>query len=239
MFKSDLELSIVILRCQRQLGKASSKVSRIVARKHEGLFSVVDPDPGSGAFLTPGSGEGFFRIPDLGSRISKPYFWELNENFLHKKFHNFLKIGQNFFLQQFKHKIIFSFVKFVATKQGMTTIYFFTPLCCCCFWIRDPGWVKIRIRDKHPGSASLGPFCMAFYVNYRTDIFQLNKILQTWIYRRCSQKWARRFGPALAWAAVLAAVAVPAVPFAPTRSRETGHPWSWRIRWFSGSDKSG
>jgi hypothetical protein len=25
----------------------------------------------------------------------------------------------------------------------------------CCFWIRDPGWVKIRIRDKHPGSATL------------------------------------------------------------------------------------
>ncbi len=22
--------------------------------------------------------------------------------------------------------------------------------------IRDPGWVKIRIRDKHPGSATLG-----------------------------------------------------------------------------------
>ncbi len=31
-------------------------------------------------------------------------------------------------------------MKFVATKNG---------------WIRDPGWVKIRIRDKHPGSATL------------------------------------------------------------------------------------
>jgi hypothetical protein len=31
--------------------------------------SVADPDPGSGAFLTPGSGIGFFRIPDLGSQI--------------------------------------------------------------------------------------------------------------------------------------------------------------------------
>ncbi len=29
--------------------------------------SVADPDPGSGAFLTPGSG-----IPDLGSRIPDP-----------------------------------------------------------------------------------------------------------------------------------------------------------------------
>ncbi len=34
--------------------------------------SVADPDPGSGAFLTPGSGIGFFRIPDLRSRISDP-----------------------------------------------------------------------------------------------------------------------------------------------------------------------
>jgi hypothetical protein len=36
--------------------------------------SVADPDPGSGAFLTPGSGIGFFRISDLGSRIPNPYF---------------------------------------------------------------------------------------------------------------------------------------------------------------------
>jgi hypothetical protein len=40
--------------------------------------SVADPDPGSGAFLTPGSGIGFFRIPD--------------PNFLGKKFYNSLKI---------------------------------------------------------------------------------------------------------------------------------------------------
>jgi hypothetical protein len=35
--------------------------------------SVADPDPGSGAFLTPGSGIGFFRIPDLGSQ---PHIFE-------------------------------------------------------------------------------------------------------------------------------------------------------------------
>jgi hypothetical protein len=29
--------------------------------------SVADPDPGSGTFLPPGSGIGFFRIPDPGS----------------------------------------------------------------------------------------------------------------------------------------------------------------------------
>jgi hypothetical protein len=35
------------------------------------VSSVADPDPGSGieCFLTPGSGIGFFRIPDPGSRI--------------------------------------------------------------------------------------------------------------------------------------------------------------------------
>jgi hypothetical protein len=45
------------------------------------LLSVADPDPGSGSFLTPGSGirNRFFpdpgsRIPDLGSRILRPYF---------------------------------------------------------------------------------------------------------------------------------------------------------------------
>jgi hypothetical protein len=44
----------------------------------------------------------------------------------------------------------------------MTKKNFFAPLFCCCFWIRDPrsgfrepGWVKVRILDKHPGSATL------------------------------------------------------------------------------------
>jgi hypothetical protein len=38
-----------------------------------------------------------------------------------------LKTGQNFFLQHLKNKIIFNFVKFVATKKGLTT-NFFSPL---------------------------------------------------------------------------------------------------------------
>ncbi len=55
-------------------------------------------DPGSDAFLTPGSGirNGFF--PDPGSRIPGPYFEELFDNFFGKKFYNSLKIGPNFFL---------------------------------------------------------------------------------------------------------------------------------------------
>jgi hypothetical protein len=95
-----------------------------------------------------------------GSQISDPasqnhIFESLLTIFLGKKLYNSLIIGPDFFLQHFKNKTIFNFVKFVATKKGMTT----TPLFCCCFWIRDPiqdpGWVKIRIRDKHPGSATL------------------------------------------------------------------------------------
>jgi hypothetical protein len=59
--------------------------------------SVADPDPGSGAFLTPGSGirNGFF--PDPGSRIPRPYFEELLDNFFGKKFYNSL----NFFFYIF------------------------------------------------------------------------------------------------------------------------------------------
>ncbi len=34
--------------------------------------------------------------------------------------------------------------------------FFFTPLLCCCFWIRDP---RSGIRDKHPGSATLVYTC--------------------------------------------------------------------------------
>jgi hypothetical protein len=30
----------------------------------------------------------------------------------------------------------------------------FSPLFWCCCWIWDPGRIKIRIRDKHPGSTT-------------------------------------------------------------------------------------
>jgi hypothetical protein len=78
---------------------------------------------------------------------------------LGKKFHNSLKFGRNFFLEQFKNKIILHFGKFVATKKCLTKD-FFSPLSFYLFLdpgseIRDPGWVKIRIRDKHSGSATL------------------------------------------------------------------------------------
>ena len=101
--------------------------------------------------LDPGSGIGFFRIPDLGSRIPNPYFWELSDNFLGKKFYNSLKIDPNLFLKHFKNKIIFNFVKFVATKNVWQQILFHPSLLLLFLdpgsEIRDPGWVKIRIRD--------------------------------------------------------------------------------------------
>ncbi len=78
-----------------------------------------------------------------------------------KIFYYSLKFGPNLFLQQFKNKIISNFVKFVATKKGMTTS-FFSPLSFVVVLdlgseIRDPGWKKSGsgIRDKHPGSATL------------------------------------------------------------------------------------
>ncbi len=114
---------------------------------HGGPGSVADP--GSGAFLTldpdPGSGIGFFRIPDRGSRIPTPYFLEHSDKFLGKKLCNSLKAGPDFFLQHLKNKIIFNFVKFVATKKGLTTNFFFHPSLLLLF--SDPG-----SESRDPGS---------------------------------------------------------------------------------------
>ncbi len=41
----------------------------------------------------------------------------------------------------------------MATKKSRTTNYF-PPL--LLLLLKDPGWKKIRIRDKHPGSTTLG-----------------------------------------------------------------------------------
>jgi hypothetical protein len=99
--------------------------------------------------LDPGSGIGFFRIPDLGSRIPNSYFWELSDNFLGKKYYNSLKIDPNFFLQHFKSKIIQFCEIYGSKKKGMTT-NFFSPLSFIAVFgsgIRDP---RSGIRD--PGS---------------------------------------------------------------------------------------
>jgi hypothetical protein len=57
-------------------------------------------------------------------------------------------------------------VKFVATKKGMTT-NFCSPLSFAAVLgsgIRDPGWVKIRIRDQHPGYATLHLCCQRCWI---------------------------------------------------------------------------
>ncbi len=130
--------------------------------------SVADPVPGSGAFLTPGSGIRNRFFPDsLGSRITNPYFWELSENFLVKKFYDSLKIDLNFFLQHIKTKIIYNFVKFVATYKVMTT-NFFSPLSFVAVFgsgIRDGQKSGSGIRDKHLGSATLHrSICIGSYL---------------------------------------------------------------------------
>jgi hypothetical protein len=59
-------------------------------------------------------------------------------------------------------------VKFVATKNGLTKKNF-SPLSFVAVFgseIRDPGWVKIRIRDKHPGSATLKLFLQYLQPNW-------------------------------------------------------------------------
>ncbi len=119
------------------------------------MFRIQIQDPGSGAFLTPGSGIGFFRTPDLGSPIPNPFLESLvTINFLGKKFYNSLKIGPNFILQHFKNKKFLNFVKFVATIKGMTT-NFFSPLSFDAVFgsgIWDP---RYGIWD--PGSEIWGP----------------------------------------------------------------------------------
>ncbi len=51
-------------------------------------FKTLGPDsvadPGSGAFLTLGSGIGLYQIQDPGSQT---HVWELSDNFLGKKFY--------------------------------------------------------------------------------------------------------------------------------------------------------
>ncbi len=80
---------------------------------------MADPDPGSGAFLTPGSGMG---------KIIKILIRDLH-------------ISES--LEQFLWLKILKF--FYADPDPGSGI----------FLTRDPGKKKIRIRDKHPGSATL------------------------------------------------------------------------------------
>ncbi len=69
--------------------------------------------------LDPGSGK--------KTQTRNPYFLELSDNFLVKKFYNSLKIGPNFFLRHFKNKIIYNVVKFMATIKVWQLIFLPLP----------------------------------------------------------------------------------------------------------------
>jgi hypothetical protein len=64
-------------------------------------------------------------------------------NFLGKKFYNSLKI-----LQHFKNKIIYNFVKFMATKKGMKTNFFHPSL---LLLFLDPGSGMGKNQDLGSG----------------------------------------------------------------------------------------
>ncbi len=113
-------------------------------------FSVADPYPGSGAFLTPGSRIRNRFFPDPGTRIPNPYFFESWMKFFWVRSSIILcKLAQSFFFHLLKNNFFFNFVIFVATKKGTTTNLFIPSL---LLLFLDPGSV---IRDKHPGSAKL------------------------------------------------------------------------------------
>ncbi len=105
-------------------------------------FWPLGPDPGSG-------------IGFSGSRIPNPYFWELSDNFGVKSSIILWKLAQIFFLQHFKNKIIFNFVKFVAAKKIWQQIFFHTSL---LLLFLDPG-SGINIPDpQHCRQESMTSF---------------------------------------------------------------------------------
>ena len=62
---------ILVLKCW---GKKFGPFSKNYRTFYSKNCSVADPDEGSGAFLTPGSGIGFFRIPDPKSIFLRAYW---------------------------------------------------------------------------------------------------------------------------------------------------------------------
>ena len=154
-------------------GEASRGIQLEVS--HPYFYTVLRiRDPGLGAFwpLDPGSGIGFFRIPNPGSRIPDPgsqnhifkslvtKFWGKGSIILWKPTHIF------FF--HFKNKIIYNFVKLVATKKDMKT-NFFSPL----FFVAVFG---SGIRDNHPGHATLiSRLC--FRLGFRIKLFHIHDTL--------------------------------------------------------------
>ncbi len=88
--------------------------------------------------LDPGSGIGFL---DPNPIFLRTYwlFWLKSSIILWKLAQFFFSALQNWNNLQFCE--ICGYIKSYDKK------FFFTPFFCCCFWIRDRGWLKIRIRD--------------------------------------------------------------------------------------------
>jgi hypothetical protein len=72
---------------------------------------------------------------------------------LGKKFYNSLKIGPNFILHQFKNKIIYHFVIFLAIKKGRAPNFFSLLSCVAVFGseIQGPGSGMDKNQDLRSG----------------------------------------------------------------------------------------
>jgi hypothetical protein len=101
-------------------------IGKQIQQKNIAVLRIRIRDPVPFCTLDPGSGIGFFRIRDPGSRIPNTYFESIVKMFWVKSSIILLKIGSNFFLKYFKNLIIFYFVEFVATKKVDTK--FLSPL---------------------------------------------------------------------------------------------------------------
>jgi hypothetical protein len=55
-----------------------------------------------------------------------------------------------FFQCKLAQKFFFSCSKIKGRTNSFLPVVFY-----CCYWIQDPGWIKIRIWDKHSRSAAL------------------------------------------------------------------------------------
>ncbi len=70
------------------------------------------------------------------------------------------KLAQIFFLK------IVQFCEIYDSKNKVWPQFFFSPMSFIAVsgsGIRDPGWEKVRIRDKHPGSATLAGCLVSFF----------------------------------------------------------------------------
>ncbi len=174
----------------REFCSAFSTVLRIRIRDPVHFWPL---DPVSGIrnrfFPDPGS-----QIPDPGSQTH--IFESLVTIFLVKSYIILWKYKKNF-LQHFKAKIMISFVKFSATKKGMTT-NFFSPLSFVAVLgsgIRDPGSGTGKNQDPVSGINIPDPqhcFCTNAMNRYRTVVtVQYPSIL----YDECEFEWKLMSNP--------------------------------------------